>query len=89
MQFCKQARSNIANIARGCEDEMRPRTQRLRCVCIAPVERRDGKPSRVTRSLRVTIKTRVCCVARLAPILDMGCTALLASIAFWSVTRST
>ncbi|MGZ5147429.1 MAG: hypothetical protein ACXWCP_28165, partial [Burkholderiales bacterium] len=45
--------------------------------------RRRNAPA-ASPSLRVTTKTRVCCVARLADILDISCTALLASIAFWS-----
>ena len=37
-----------------------------------------------TGAMRDATKTRVCFVARLAHILDMGCAALLASITFWS-----
>jgi hypothetical protein len=44
--------------------------------------RRRNAPA-VPPSLRVTAKTRICVVAPLANILDIGFTSLLASIAFW------
>jgi hypothetical protein len=74
-----KSRAGATGLMRDAVLEASPQQYREYCKGL----RRRNAPA-ATPSLRVTIKTRVCCVARLAHILDMGCAALLASIAFGS-----